>query len=72
MGEGGMDEPGMGEPGMGEPDSDGDSPEGYMPRAFSRYTSPEKALRKAVEEAFKGVDMDELEKEWKASTLKVK
>jgi hypothetical protein len=75
MDEPGMDDPGMGEPGMDEPgmgEGDGEDPEAFMPRAFSRYTSPEKALRKAVDEAFKGVDMDELEKAWKESTLKVK
>jgi hypothetical protein len=37
----------------------------------SKYSSSARALRKAVEEAFRGVDFDELEKAWKESILKV-
>ena len=63
--------PGMDEPGMDEPPVEPD-PESVVPKFFSRFNSSEKALKKAVDEAFKGVDMVELEKAWRESTLKVK
>jgi hypothetical protein len=68
--------PGMGEPGMGEPDPGmGDpAPEGGddpgIPAVFTRFSSG-RALKIALEEAFKGVDFAELETAWKAYTLKV-
>jgi hypothetical protein len=78
--DGGMDEPDpppAGEPGMGDEPGPGEDPpvdpEAFIPEFISsRFSSSEKALRKAVEEAFKGVDMEELEKAWRESTLKVK
>ena len=47
----------------------GDNP--GIPAFFSRFMSSERALKAAVEAAFKGVDFDELEEAWKAYTLKV-
>jgi hypothetical protein len=70
-----MGEPAMGEPGMSEPGVDapgaptGDDP--GIPAVLSRMMSSERALKAAVEAAFKGVDFDELEAAWKAYTLKV-
>jgi hypothetical protein len=74
----GGDAPGMGDdPGMG-----GDSPpppsgapsddDGMIVYARSKYSSSERALRKALDAAFKGVNWDELEAAWKESILKVK
>jgi hypothetical protein len=69
MSDPGMDDPGMGDPGMGDPSDPGAI---AIPPSFSRFGDDSAALRKAVEEAFKDVDFDELEKAWKESTLKVK
>jgi hypothetical protein len=70
MSDPGMDDPGMSDPGMGEPPPDaGGIP---IPSSFSRFGDDSAALRKAVDEAFKDIDFEELEKAWKESTLKVK
>jgi hypothetical protein len=80
MGEPGPADPGMGEPGMGEPGAPGMDPDAPaepgeeemgIPAFFSRYMSSERALKLAVEAAFKGVDFDELEAAWKAYIAKV-
>ncbi|MFO0932576.1 MAG: hypothetical protein U1E39_07690 [Planctomycetota bacterium] len=73
------DEPGMGDgPGMGEPGM-GDAPSGDEPNPFegftmpsSRYRSSADALKKAVDTAFAGVDMAELEAAWRETMRKVK
>ena len=81
----GMDEPSMGDtpppdatpptpPGMDggptEPPPDGGG-EPAIARFFSRYESSGRALRSAVDAAFKGIDFAELETAWKAAILKV-
>ena len=75
MGDPGMGDPGMGDPGMGDPGMDDPAPEGGddpgIPTVFSRMFSSGRALKVALEEAFKGVDFAELEAAWKAYTLKV-
>jgi len=65
----GGDEPGMGD---GEPGSDPEDPTGgfIMPPSRFRGGSGE-ALKKAVEEAFKGVDFAELETAWRDTMKKV-
>ena len=84
MDEGGMDDPGMDEPGMDDPGM-GDDPKPPPPsgpppdgegapaiaRFLSRYANSGKALRAAVEAAFKGVDFEELEKAWSSSIAKL-
>ncbi len=75
MGDGGMGDGGMGDGGMGDGSGDGtppdQPPENFIPKSFSRFSNSERALRRAVEEAFKGVDFAELEKAWKDYTLRV-
>ena len=71
----GMDggEPGMGgdAPGMdgGEPGSE-EPPEAFLPPP-SRFRGSGEALKKAVDEAFKGVDFAELEAAWRDTMKKV-
>jgi hypothetical protein len=83
MGDPGMTDPGMDDPGMDEPGMDGEPPsppgggdggedDPGIPRVFRSFMGSSRALRVAIEEAFKGVDYDELEAAWRGSTLKVK
>lgn len=67
-------EEGEGEDGEGEEGGeDGGAGEGVsdIPPPPPDYISPQEALQKALEEAFKGVDIAELEKAWIESILKV-
>jgi hypothetical protein len=66
--------PGMGDPappGMGEEPDDEEPPESRIALGIFGRESSRKALKKAVEEAFKGVDFDELEAAWKKEILKI-
>ena len=70
------DEPGMGgdDPGMGgdDPGGEGDEPpEGFIPPPSRFRGGSGEALKKAVEEAFKGVDFAELETAWRDTMKKV-
>ena len=71
-----MGEPGMGEPGMGESPGGGAGDESDPFAAFtmpsSRYRSSQEALKKAVDAAFAGVDMAELETAWRETMRRVK
>lgn len=73
----GMDggEPGMGtdDPGMGgdAPGGDGEDPTGGFIMPPSRFRGSGEALKKAVEEAFKGVDFAELETAWRDTMKKI-
>ena len=58
----------MGGPGE-PPPGDDDAP--VIPQFISRFMSSTKALKKAVETAFAGVDFDELEVAWKESISKI-
>jgi hypothetical protein len=88
MADPGMSDPGMADPGMGDPGanapgvdepgmSDGEAPappaeDPGIPKRFDDRFRNARALRKAVEAAFAGVDFAELEKAWRETTLKVK
>ncbi len=70
------DEPGMGSeppapPAPSSPEDGGDPSEGSVPQFLSRYQNSERALQKAIDVAFAGVDYDELEAAWKASILRI-
>ncbi len=67
-------EPGMGEPGPddGEPGEDApELPEGFIPPPPRFRGGGGAALKKAVEEAFKGVDFAELETAWRETMKKI-
>ncbi|HVG94459.1 MAG TPA: hypothetical protein VND21_08435 [Planctomycetota bacterium] len=70
----GGDAPGMGDdkpgPDDGEPDEEGPGIP-MLPMLLEGRFGGSKALEKAVEEAFKGVDMKELEEAWRSTMKKV-
>jgi hypothetical protein len=68
-----MDDPGMGEPGMGDPPPPGEEepPEARIVIGLFGRESSRKALKKAVDEAFRGVDLEELEAAWVKEILKI-
>jgi hypothetical protein len=64
--------PGMDEPGMGGDDpGDEEPPESRIAITIFGAEGSRKALKKAVEEAFRGVDFDELEAAWVKEILKI-
>ena len=58
----------MGEP-KGPPTDENEDP--MIAMRGPSYMSSQRALRKAVEEAFKGVNFTELETAWKTTMMKV-
>jgi hypothetical protein len=60
-------------PPAGPGEGDGGSPEDGpgIPQVPSWFSSPERALKKAVEDAFRGVDFAELEAAWKNAMVRV-
>lgn len=69
MSRGRASDPGRGTPGDGPGEPEGGEDETIdVPRTLFRGRGGEAALKKAVEEAFKGVDFAELEEAWKKAT----